>query len=532
MKRISVLLAISYLNVICFAGLFREGLDTSKVQQTFAGPACAKGRVTPEFEDFFDGTGLVLTPRYPAISSVEYDPRKIEGLQSTKLNIGGTDINYFSSTLSPALNWKHKSIKIRFYIPPVDHNIMQVTISMLSEGVYTSYLVWRYSYKSPRTGWLEYSFTPTNGYNSGNLAVVDSILIGAGRQNSEQPAYILVNGLTVWDGRLKMPLYCCTFDDNYVLQYEAAMYALSRGVPVSLFINKNRSDGFGVSAGTEGMTLAQNQALEQAGCIHINHGVSHSPPLIGGSGVNNLWSSPDTPIADLIADIELNRQWMNETGLGFGAGIFGSPQEWWLDLHEQNLKPYMFGRPRQGRGMGTYGLLTMWDENTEVRAACDTNLANARKMLKNNVGTLFWTPGTYPAGTLREWIDGKIYEVADPNGTSEGPPHTDWTCLRDRGPEDEGDRAIQIDVWHHFPDGHAGAVNEGSFQDFKDYIDVIAAHIAAGRLRAMDIRELYESYLYTTKPANSIQGDLNFDGIVNLDDFVIMSDNWLVEKES
>jgi hypothetical protein len=151
-------------------------------------------------------------------------------------------------------------------------------------------------------------------------------------------------------------------------------------------------------------------------------------------------------------------------------------------------------------------------------------------MLKNNVGTFLWTPGTYPAGTLREWTDGKIYEVANTSGTSENPSHADWTYVRDRGSEDEGDRAIQIDVWHRFAAGHPGAVSEGSMQDFKDYIDVVAAHIAAGRLRAVDIRELYENYLYTTKPADTIPGDLNYDGIVNLDDFVIMSENWLLER--
>lgn len=531
MKSYHIFLIVICLSLPCFAGLLGEGVDTSKVQETFAGPVCAKGRVTPEFEDFFDGGGIILVPIHAGVGSVEYDERNIEGLQSTKLNITGESLTNFRCYLSPALNWKHKSIKFRFYIPPADHNIKQIIISLRSESIYYTYQVWHVTNKSPRTGWNEYTFTPTNAYKPGNLGAVDLIMIGVACQNSEQPAYILVNGLTVWDGRLKMPLYCCTFDDNYVLQYETAMYALSRGIPVSLFINKNYSDGIAVSS-SEGMTLAQNQALEKAGCIHINHGVSHSPGKYAGGGVWDLWSNPQTPIADLIADIEINRQWMNENGLGFGAGIFGSPQEWWLDLHEQHLKPYMFGRPRQGLGMGRYGLLTMWDENTEIRSACDTHLANAYEMLKNNVGTLLWTPGTYPAGTLREWTDGKIYEVTNVSETSEDPSHSDWTYVRDRGPEDEGDRAIQIDVWHHFPDGHPGGISEGSMQDFKDYIDVVAASIAAGRLRAVDLRQLYENYLYTTKPANMIPGDLNYDGIVNLDDFVTMSQYWLTELDN
>lgn len=92
---------------------------------------------------------------------------------------------------------------------------------------------------------------------------------------------------------------------------------------------------------------------------------------------------------------------------------------------------------------------------------------------------------------------------------------------------DGGDRAIQIDVWHQY----AYQADEGSLQDFKDYIDTVAVHIAAGRLRAVDLRELYTNYLYSTTPADAIKGDLNFDGIVNLDDFVIMSKNWLIEKE-
>ncbi len=515
----------SGLTMSSFTSLFQEGMEHSKIQKTFAGPVCAKGRITPGFEDFFDGTGLILEPKYAGIGSVEYDSRKIEGLQSTKLNIVGHIASYFTCDISPTLNWKHKSIKFRFYIPPGDHNIQSVYIKLRSEGAEYSYLVW-FTSRSPRTGWIDYTLTPTHGYNPGDIGALDGITILAVPQDNEQPAYILVNGLTVWDGRLKMPLYCCTFDDNYIKQYDAAMYALSRGIPISLFINKNFSNGVGVGL-SEGMTLAQNQALEKAGCIHINHGVSHSPPRDRGDGITDLWSNPQTLVEDLIADIEENRQWMDENGLGFGAGIFGSPQEWWLPHHEQYLKPYMFGRPRQGHGMGYYGLLTMWDENTEIRAANDTHLANAYKMLEANVGTLLWTPGTYSSGTLREGADEAIYEVTNPSGTSQEPPHVDWTYVRDRGPEDEGDRAIHVEVWHHYTDGSASGVNEGNLQDFKDYIDVVAAHIAAGRLRAVDLRQLYQDYLYSAKPENLIQGDLDFNGVVNLDDFVIMSQNWL-----
>ena len=178
--------------------------------------------------------------------------------------------------------------------------------------------------------------------------------------------------------------------------------------------------------------------------------------------------------------------------------------------------------------MGSYGLLTMWDENTEVRSACDTNLANAYKMLKNNVGTLLWTPGIYPQGTLREWTDGGIYEVTNPASTSENPSHADWTYLRQRGTQDQGDSTIQIDVWHHYhthPD-------EGSLQDFKDYIDVVAAHIAAGRLRAVDLRDLYENYLYSAAPPDTIPGDIDGDGKVNLNDFTLMAENWLKQADT
>jgi len=516
------------LSMVSSTSLFCEGEDVSKVEQTFAGPICAKGRITPEFEDFFDGTKLILEPLYSGVGSVEYDPRKIDGIQSSKLNVGTDSETIFICYMSSPLNWRHKSIKFRFYIPPIDHNIKEVKIQLISEGTHYFYRVWRNNFRSPRVGWINYTFTPTHGYSLGRIDAVDHIMIGVTQQNNVQPAFILVNGLTVWDGRLKMPLYCCTFDDNYMKQYEAAMYALSRGIPVSLFINKNYSDGIGVGS-VEGMTLVQNQALEKAGCVHINHGVSHSPPKDRGDGVIDLWSNPETPIADLIADIEDNRQWMDENGLGFGAGIFGSPREWWLPHHEEHLKPYMFGRPRQGRGMGDYGLLTMWDENTEIRSGNDTNLANAYKMLKSNVGTLLWTPGTYPLGTLREWTDGKIYEVNDTSGTSEEPPHADWTYVRDRGPEDEGDRAIHIEVWHHYPDGYSSGIHEGNLQDFKDYIDVVAKHIAAGRLKAVDLRDLYENYLYTLKPANSIPGDLDYNGAVDIDDFAIMSRNWLAD---
>lgn len=174
-----------------------------------------------------------------------------------------------------------------------------------------------------------------------------------------------------------------------------------------------------------------------------------------------------------------------------------------------------------------YGLLTMWDEHTEVRSACDTHLANAYKMLRANVGTLLWTPGIYPHGTLREWSDGGIYEVTNVAGTNENPSHADWAYLRDRGPEDEGDRAIQIDVWHHYPDGSTSGAQEGTLQDFKDYIDVIATHIAAGRLQAVDLRDLYENYLYSTTPPQTLPGDVNFEKIVNFDDFLIMAENWL-----
>jgi hypothetical protein len=511
------------------SSLFCEGTDNSTIEKTFAGPVCAKGRVIPEFEVFFDGEGVELETMNPEVGSVEYDSRKIEGQQSTRLNAGSVNPTYFICTLSPPLNWKHKSLKFRLFIPSENHNIKQVYLLFRSEGSQYSYTIWKANSKSPRTGWIDYTFTPTQGAsNLGNLIAVDRVAIGLLCQDPTQPAYILANGLTVWDGRLKVPLYCCTFDDNYIRQYEAAMYATSRGIPVSLFINKNRSDGVGVSAGSEGMTLAQNQALANAGCIHINHGVSHSPPRDQGDGVTDLWSNPDTPIDDLIADIQENRQWMEENGLGFGAGIFGSPQEWWLDHHEQYLKPYIFGRPRQGAGMGTHGLLTMWDEDTEVHAANDTNLERAYKMLESNVGTLLWTPGVYAEGFLREWTDGKIYQVTNPSGTSADPSHADWTYVRDRSEIDEGDRAIDIEVWHHY----SNYPPEGSLQDFKDYIDVVAAHIAAGRLRAVDLRQLYENYLYSVKPMDAIQGDLDFNGSVDLNDFVLMSQTWLVGTEN
>ena len=403
-----------------FASLFREAADSSKIQQTFQGSVCAKGRVTPEYEDFFDATGLILEPQVAGLGAVEYDSRKIEGVQSTKLNDTGASGSLFACDISPALNWKHKSIKFRFYIPPTDHNILQIDLRLFSEGTQYNYTVWNVTRRSPRTGWIEYSFTPTNGYSLGDLVAVDGVTIKVLRQNNALPGYILVNGLTVWDGRLKMPLYCCTFDDNYIRQYEAAVYAISKGIPVSLFINKNYSDGIGVAGSSEGMTLAQNQALAKAGCIHINHSVGHSP---------TLWSNPNASVDDLIADIENNRQWMDQNGLGFGAGIFGSPQEWWLQHHEDNLKSHMFGRPRQGKGMGSNGLLTMWDENTEIRSANDTHLEYAYQMLRNNVGTLLWTPGNYPLGALREWTDGNIYEVTNASGTSQEPLHPDWNYV-------------------------------------------------------------------------------------------------------
>lgn len=334
-----------------FGSLFREGTDVSVIQPTFAGLVTAKGRVTPEVEDFFDGAGFIFTPQYSGVGSVEYDPRRIEGSQSTKLNVGGVTASYFITDISPALNWKYKSIKLRFYIPPGDHNLKQVNIRLRSEGTQYTYLVWRSANRSPRTGWIEYTFTPTHGYNPGKVDKVDRICIAVIRRDTQKPAYILVNGLTVWDGRLKMPLYCCTFDDNYIRQYEAAIYAGGKGIPMSLFINKfcfdDPNNPRGVANGSVGMSLAQNRELAQFGCVHINHGAQHN---------STLWRDPEVSIDYFIQDIEENHQWLNENDLGFGAGIFGSPQEWWLDHHEQYLKPYMFGRPRQGRGMGSYGL--------------------------------------------------------------------------------------------------------------------------------------------------------------------------------
>lgn len=507
-----------------FSSLFCTGADRSEIKPAFAGPVCAKGRVTPEFEVFFDGTDIVLVPQYSGVGYAEYDARKVEGVQSTKLNVGGVTASYFIAGISPMLNWTHKSIKFRFYIPPGDHNVQQVDIRLSSEGTQYTYVVWRSGSRSPRTGWIEYTFTPTHGYNPGAVHQVDRICITVLRQDAQKPAYILVNGLKVWDGRLRIPLYCCTFDDNYVRQYEAALYAAGKGIPISLFINKfcfdDPNNPRGVAIGSVGMSLAQNQELAQLGCVHINHGAEHK---------STLWRDPGVPIDYFINDLEDNRQWLDENGLGFGAGIFGSPQAWWLDHHEERLLAYMFGRPRLGRGMGTYGLLTMWDENTEIRSACDTNLADAYKMLEGNVGTLLWTSGFYPTGTLREWADGGIYEVVRSDGTSEEPPHADWAYRRERGPDDEGDRAIQIDVWHHYPDGSSSGVHEGSLQDFKDYIDVVAAHIAAGRLRAVDLRQLYESYLYTAVSSRTLRGDLNSDSTVDIHDFAVMAENWLKE---
>ena len=606
--------AASGISAATAGSLFEQGTDVSPIRPAFAGPVCAKGRVTPEIVDFCDGAGvspLIFVPNQEENVTV-YDDRKVEGLRSTKFNIENIgSASSFFATLDSSKNFTRQSFWLRFYIPPENHNISSFQFGLRdSTGSIHRYIVWHHTRNACRTGWIEVTLTPSNESNyqwnppiSWNL--IDRILITIFRQNNQLPAYVLINGVRVWDGRLITPLYCCTFDDNYLDQYQAAKYAISKGVPISLFINKNYSDGWGVTR-QAGMTLAQNQELAELGCVHFNHGKSHSPPRVvteghkpiegfamGSSGakteitvfdhgynngdsvlitgtthynthstaidkvmadtfeittayvpegpcgtvsrlttVNDLWSNPNTPIESLIADIEENRQWMIENGLGFGSHIFGSPQEWWLDHHEQYLRPYMFGRPRQGLGMGAYGLLTMWDEHTEVRSACDTHLANAYKMLQNNVGTLLWTPGTYPPGALREWTDGGIYEVTNPEGTSENPSHTDWSYLRDRGIEDEGDSAIQIDVWHHYGEGGSSGALEGTLQDFKDYIDVVAAHIAAGRLRVVDLRQLYENYLYTTTPPDTIPGDIDGDGKVDIKDFKILAENWLKETEN
>ena len=532
--------AASGISAASKGSLFQQGTDISPIRPAFAGPICAKGRITPEFEDFCDGSGVVFQQTFSSAHGyVTYDDQNvIAGSQSTKivpLRPGGDGPSYFHYDFpnGTTYDWRHKSVKIRFFIPPENHNISFVYMRLRSYGQNALYPVWRAGSRSPRTGWIEYVFTPSQNYETADVSAVDRIQLLVQRGGDDHAeTYILVNGLTVWDGRLKTPLYCCTFDDNYIRQYEAAKHAASKGIPISLFINKfcfdDPENPRGVANNTVGMSVAQNQELAQLGCVHINHGVSHSPPRDAGDGVTDLWSNPNTQIEGLISDIENNRQWLNETGLGFGSHIFGSPQEWWLDHHEQHLRPYLFGRPRQGRGMGSYGLLTMWDEHTEVRSACDTHLANAYKMLQANVGTLLWTPGTYPQCTLREWTDGGIYEVANAAWTSETPAHADWTYLRQRSDEDEGDRAIQIEVWNHY----ASSQNEGTLQKFKDYMDVVAAHIAAGRLRAVDLRDLYENYLYTTTPPDTLPGDIDGDGKVDLNDFAIMAENWLKETDS
>ena len=59
---VSGLRAKSAITISSFASLFREGIEVSRIERTFPGSVCAKGRITLEFEDFFDGTGIVLEP--------------------------------------------------------------------------------------------------------------------------------------------------------------------------------------------------------------------------------------------------------------------------------------------------------------------------------------------------------------------------------------------------------------------------------------------------------------------------------------
>jgi peptidoglycan/xylan/chitin deacetylase (PgdA/CDA1 family) len=290
-----------------------------------------------------------------------------------------------------------------------------------------------------KAGWLDYTGTMSAGAYTDTGAFDPTNIVRVGIYVNKQWVPEIVTTFDyfrVWDGRLKMPLYCCTFDDMYSSQYAMAVYAISKGVPVTIFVCGSRSSqGFSVT-NTDGLTMEQLKRLREAGHLIANHTWSHLAD----------WYNWSTDLDLLEREIVQNAEWMYENGFGDGARIFGAPYESFSTGYDRRFRKH-YDLNRFGAGMGgrpARGLTTLWDVNSEVRTCGDTNITIANEGIVANVGT----------------------------------PENNYS---------DGDKAIQITVWHNMGGGGQPTVAE-----FKAHIDAVAAHVAARRLRAVTLADLLQ----------------------------------------
>ena len=112
----------------------------------------------------------------------------------------------------------------------------------------------------------------------------------------------------------------------------------------------------------------------------------------------------------------------------------------------------MYGRPALGPGRANeYRLMTAWDEHTDITCSTYSSVADSYAQLARQVGS----------------------------------PENNY---------EDAQRGIYMDLWHLSAGKHP---NEGTPAQIKAYLDTVASHIAAGRLKAITYKELYENYLYS-----------------------------------
>jgi len=407
------------------------------------------------YEDLFDSNTAFTVVEYGTASadtinymvSQDATPRATQLLSDTSANLY-PKIRTAAEGFAPK-DWSNMSFGLRYYIADKT-NITRITLqfaSSLDSSNSRVFMVWAAAGRQAKTGWIDYTstmsaggFTDTGTYDPKNIVRM-SITV---TKTAASPAVaVTFDYFRVWDGRLKTPLYICTFDDMHAGQYAAAAYAMSKGVPVTIFVcGKWSQEGKNVS-GAPGLTLEQLKTLREAGHLIANHTWSHSTEW-------KNWSA-STDLDFLESEIEQNTAWMIENGFGDGARIFGAPNEAIGTGFDRRFRKFYdinrfgYGMAQSGGDTHASGLTAIWDTMSEIRSCTDTNVARADLALAANVGT-----------AANNYMD--------------------------------GDKAIQITVFHYLD----GTVGTETLAQFKAHIDAVAAHVAAGRLRAVTLADLLQ----------------------------------------
>lgn len=410
------------------------------------------------YEELFDGTSSFKTTN----CSIANDPVNYMvgntapvASKATCVNSGYTSFFCPQDVFTPAKNWAHMSWGIRFYIAPQDlPNIAFIQVSFSTDASFANsrkFTAWNANGLCAKGGWNDYTGTIQSGVYTDtgvfDQTCVCNYAIYIGKKSADSQPSVTFDYLRVWDGRLKTPLYCLTFDDNHINQNQAVAYANAKGIPATIYaIGGWTQIGVDV-AGAPGLTIADLQRMKRAGNLIANHSFNHTG---WGSWNVNYASKLITYKTELIRNIE----WMLQNGFGDGARIFASPGGGFGTNYDIEFAGY-YDQIRVVYGMAGSGvhLTSLWDYNSELKVATQDNAANAALGLVKLIGT-----------AANSYTD--------------------------------GDGAVLITVFHQI-DGLNGRI---SMTDYKAHIDAVAAFRDAGLLKCVTINRLLDEMEYITNP--------------------------------